>query len=86
MAGAFATPGLRGAAARTTMFHDASAANLDAAIDWHLDGATGQSADRSIIDPALKPVKLTTDERAKLGAFVRALTKPSPPPAKPTLP
>ncbi len=72
--GAFATPTLRGAAARSTFFHDASARSLDAAIDWHLAGGIGQGADPSIIDPALHEVALTPVERAQLGAFVRALT------------
>jgi cytochrome c peroxidase len=49
--GAFKTPSLRGAAQREMFFHDASAATLDAAIDWHLAGATGQGADPKIIDP-----------------------------------
>ena len=43
-AGAFKTPGLRGAAARARFFHDGSAASLDAAIDWHLAGGRGQGA------------------------------------------
>ena len=71
-AGAFATPTLRDAALRSSFFHDGSAPTLDAAIDWHLAGGTGQGADPSIVD--LKPVKLTPAERAALGAFVRALT------------
>jgi cytochrome c peroxidase len=77
-AGAFATPTLRGAASRTAFFHDASAATLDAAIDWHLAGGTGQGADASIIDPALKKVTLSASEREQLGAFVRALTRDQP--------
>jgi cytochrome c peroxidase len=72
--GAFKTPTLRGAAARAGFFHDASAATLDAAIDWHLAGGTGQGADPSIVDPALKKVVLSKQERAQLAAFVRALT------------
>jgi len=75
-AGAFRTPTLRGAANRTAFFHDGSATSLDAAIDWHLAGGTGQGADPTIIDPALKPVTLSPDERAKLTAFVRALSSP----------
>jgi cytochrome c peroxidase len=71
-AGAFATPTLRGAADRPGFFHDGSATTLDAAIDWHLAGGTGQGADRTIVD--LKPVTLSAQERAQLGAFVRALT------------
>ncbi len=72
--GAFATPTLRGAASRSTFFHDASVTSLDGAIDWHLAGGIGQGADPSIIDPALHKVALTPGERAQLGAFVRALT------------
>ncbi|HEU0037356.1 MAG TPA: cytochrome c peroxidase [Kofleriaceae bacterium] len=75
--GAFKTPTLRGAADRVSFFHDGSATSLDAAIDWHLAGGTGQGADRSIIDPALKKITLTPKEREQLGAFVRALTDPT---------
>ncbi|HEY1554474.1 MAG TPA: cytochrome c peroxidase [Kofleriaceae bacterium] len=70
--GAFATPTLRGAAARASFFHDGSATSLDAAIDWHLAGGTGDHADPSIVD--VKAIALTADERKQLGAFVRALT------------
>ena len=72
LTGAFATPTLRGAVDRAGFFHDGSAPTLDAAIDWHLAGGTGQGADKTIVD--LKPIALTTVERAQLGAFVRALT------------
>ncbi|MGN6109449.1 MAG: cytochrome-c peroxidase [Kofleriaceae bacterium] len=74
--GAFKTPTLRGAAARGGFFHDGSAPTLDAAIDWHLAGGTGQGADPSIVDPALKKIVLTPTERKQLGAFVEALTDP----------
>jgi len=85
--GAFRTPTLRGAAARTAFFHDGSATSLDAAIDFHLAGGTGQGADPSIIDPALEKIALTPQERAQLGAFVRALTvTDAPPPRTPVLP
>jgi len=70
--GAFATPTLRGAAARASFFHDGSAHSLDEAIDWHLAGGLGQGADPSIVD--VKKIALAPDERAQLGAFVRALT------------
>lgn len=84
--GAFKTPGLRGAARRALFFHDGSAATLDAAIDWHLAGGRGHGADPSVIDPGLPPVTLTPEERAQLGAFVRALTAATPAPARPSLP
>ncbi len=82
--GAFKTPSLRGAARRTSFFHDGSATTLDAAIDWHLAGGIGQGADPHIVD--LKPIVLSPAERADLVAFVRALTGDAPPPAKPPLP
>jgi cytochrome c peroxidase len=75
-AGAFRTPTLRGAATRSAFFHDGSATSLDAAIDWHLAGGVGQGADASIIDPALKPITLSAGDRAKLVAFVHALSSP----------
>lgn len=86
--GAFATPSLRDAARRTAFFHDGSAPTLDAAIDWHLAGGTGQGADPSIIDKGLSKLALTATERAQLGAFVRALTStaPAPTPAAPVPP
>ncbi|HTJ46731.1 MAG TPA: cytochrome c peroxidase [Kofleriaceae bacterium] len=85
--GAFKTPTLRGATAHAPYFHDGSATTLEAAIDWHLAGGTGQGADRSIIDPALAPIVLAPDERLQLIAFVRTLSAPSPAPYKrPELP
>jgi cytochrome c peroxidase len=82
--GAFKTPTLRGASIRTRLFHDASAETLEAAIDWHLAGGTGQNADPSIVD--LKKVTLSMQERVQLGWFVRALTDSLSPTTKPTLP
>jgi cytochrome c peroxidase len=72
--GAFKTPSLRGAVLHPPYFHDGSAATLEAAVDWHLAGGTGQGADRSIIDPALAPIVLAPPEREQLIAFVRALS------------
>lgn len=83
-AGAFKTPSLRGAAVRTSFFHDGSATTLEAAIDWHLAGGTGQGADPHIVD--LKPVALSVAERADLLAYVRALTATAPTPPRPALP
>jgi len=82
--GAFRTPTLRGAARRGAFFHDGSATTLDAAIDWHLAGGTGQGADKSIVD--LPAVTLTPAERTDLGAFLRALSAAPPPYPRPLLP
>lgn len=73
--GAFRTPGLRGAAKREAFFHDGSAPTLAVAIDYHLAGGLGQGADATIVDPLLRNVTLTAEERANLGAFVEALTE-----------
>ncbi|HVK77111.1 MAG TPA: cytochrome c peroxidase [Kofleriaceae bacterium] len=85
-AGAFKTPTLRGVAVRAPLFHDGSAATLEAAVQWHLDGGRGQGADPSVVDPGLPVLALTADEQAALLAFVRALTPAGPPPARPVLP
>jgi cytochrome c peroxidase len=84
--GAFKTPTLRQAAHRARFFHDGSATTLEAAVDWHLAGGTGQGADPATIDPALPPIALTAAERTALLAFVRALSGPQLTPAPPTLP
>jgi cytochrome c peroxidase len=84
--GAFKTPTLRGAAARNAFFHDASAHSLDEAIDYHLAGGTGQGADPSIVDPALKKIALAPAERTQLGTFVRALTDTMAPSPRPEVP
>ncbi|MGE0871190.1 MAG: cytochrome-c peroxidase [Kofleriaceae bacterium] len=78
--GAFRTPTLRGAAARKAFFHDASAGSLEAAVDWHLEGGTGDKADPSIVD--IKRIVLRPDERSQLLAFIAALT-PAPPSVEP---
>ncbi|HEY4059215.1 MAG TPA: cytochrome c peroxidase [Kofleriaceae bacterium] len=76
--GAFRTPTLRGAANRRGFFHDGSETTLAGAIDWHLAGGVGQKADKSIIDPALKKITLTPEERAQLQVFVESLTEQAP--------
>jgi cytochrome c peroxidase len=72
--GAFKTPSLRGVALRPRLFHDASVTTLEAAVDWHLRGGTGQGADPAIIDPALHAITLTAAERGQLLTFLAALT------------
>ncbi len=79
MRGAFKTPTLRAAAHRPRFFHDASVTTLPAAADWHLAGGVGQRADRSIIDPALRPIELTLGERGQLLAFLASLSQPAKP-------
>lgn len=82
--GAFKTPGLRNVTLTAPYFHDGSAATLDEAVDFMLSG--GYREGNKHIDPALKPVKLTVDERAQLMAFLQALTSDAAPMTPPTLP
>jgi cytochrome c peroxidase len=84
-AGAFRTSSLRALSGRAALFHDGSAATsgadraaVERAIEWHLDGGTGQGADRSIIDPALVPITLTEPQRHALFTFVHSLESRTP--------
>lgn len=81
--GAFKTPGLRGVALTAPYFHDGSAATLEDAVDFMLAG--GYRDGNEHIDPLLKPVKLSDEERAQLLAFIKALT-PDPSYTPPKLP
>lgn len=70
--GAFKTPGLRSVTLTAPYFHDGSAATLEEAVDFMLAG--GYREGNEHIDPLLKPVKLSEEERAQLLAFIAALT------------
>jgi cytochrome c peroxidase len=70
--GAFKTPGLRGVELSAPYFHDGSVATLEESVDFMLAG--GHRDGNPAIDPRLKPVTLTDEERAQLLAFIRALT------------
>jgi len=61
--GAFATPTLRGAARRPAFLPTRHRARSDAAIDCTSRAASAQGADPKIIDPALKKITLSADER-----------------------
>ena len=68
--GAFRTPSLRNVALRQVYFHDGSAATLKQAVDFHLRGGCNNKN----LDPLLKPVHLTAQERNDLLAFLNSLT------------
>ena len=70
--GAFKTPGLRGVTLTGPYFHDGSAATLEEAVDFMLAG--GHRENNPHIDPLLKPIELTEEERAQLIAFLQSLT------------
>jgi cytochrome c peroxidase len=77
--GAFKTPTLRGAAARTTFFHAASVKTLEEAVAQYRQPPAGA-------DPVVAKIKLSPDEATQLVAFLKALTADRPAPAKPVLP
>lgn len=68
--GAFKTPTLLDVARTAPYFHDGSVATLEAAVDLMAGGGIPNPN----LDGALKPVKLSTSERALLLAFLRELT------------
>jgi cytochrome c peroxidase len=70
MRGAFRTPTLRDIALTAPYFHDGSARTLAEVVDHYARGGDV----RSNLSPQMKPLPLTTDERADLVAFLRALT------------
>jgi cytochrome c peroxidase len=72
--GAFRTPSLRNVALSAPFGHDGSLSTLEDALDFHLRGGGGT-------DPQLKPVSLSTDDRAALLDFLRSMngTYPLPP-------
>ncbi len=70
--GAFKTPTLRGVELSAPYFHDGKTATLEEAVDFMLAG--GYREGNKHIDPRLKPVELSDEERAQLIAFLKALT------------
>lgn len=69
--GAFRTPTLRGAALRTSFFHNGSATTLKEVIAYYATVRTVPG-----LDPALAKIALTPADRTNLEAFLVALSKP----------
>lgn len=68
--GAFRTPSLRNVATRPPYFHDGSAETLLDAVNFHINGGIPNKN----LDPALKRISLTDEEKQDLVAFLKALT------------
>ena len=68
--GKFKVPGLRDVAASAPYMHDGSLATLEDVIDQYDRGGRGDPG----TDPQIRPLGLTSDEKADLLAFLRALT------------
>jgi cytochrome c peroxidase len=68
---AFRTPSLRNVALTAPYMHDGSLPTLDAVLDHYAAGGWPADAAQS---PLIRPLVLSTDERAALLAFLRALS------------
>ncbi len=68
--GRFRVPGLRNVTATAPYMHDGSVATLEAVIEQYDRGGRGHES----ADPLIVPRHLTTQEKADLLAFLRALT------------
>lgn len=68
--GAFKTPTLREVARTSPYMHDGSLPTLDAVIKFYDEGGRPNPT----IDPEIRPLKLTTDEKRQLIAFLSSLT------------
>jgi cytochrome c peroxidase len=68
--GAFKTPMVRDAARTSPYMHDGSLATLEAVVEHYDKGGTPNPA----LDPDVKQLKLTAQEKADLVAFMKALT------------
>lgn len=80
--GRFKTPALRNVALTWPYLHDGSAATLDDVLDLY-DRGGGANA---TLDPMMRPLGLTADEKADLKAFMEALSGTMPAIARPELP
>lgn len=68
--GSFKTPTLRDVARTAPYMHDGSLATLEKVMDHYDKGGTPNAS----LDPDMKPLKLTAQEKADVIAFMKALT------------
>lgn len=68
--GDFKTPTLREISRTAPYMHDGSLATLEQVVDFYSDGGRPNP----FIDPEIRPLELTTAEKAALVAFLRSLT------------
>jgi len=67
--GAFKTPSLRDCARAAPYMHDGSIATLEEVVDFYDKGGR-RNPD---LDPEIRPLRLSAEEKANLAAFLRAL-------------
>ena len=68
--GDFKTPTLREVARTAPYMHDGSLQTLEDVVDFYSDGGRKNP----YLDPELRPLKLTDDEKTALAAFLQSLT------------
>jgi cytochrome c peroxidase len=68
--GAFKTPTMREVARTAPYMHDGSMATLDQVVDYYDRGGNTNSG----LDPILRPIGLTGEDKRALIAFLRALS------------
>ncbi len=66
----YRTPSLRNVALTAPYMHDGSLTSLEAVIEFYAGGGI----DNELLDPLIKPLTLSSQERADLAAFLRSLT------------
>jgi len=69
--GAFKTPGLRNVSLTAPYMHDGSLPTLEAVVDFYDRGGNPNPN----LDPLMKPLHLTADEKSALVAFLKTLTE-----------
>ena len=69
--GAFKTPSLREVARTAPYMHDGSMATLEEVVEFY-DRGGGKN---SHLDPVIKPLELSKEEKADLVGFLKALSK-----------
>ena len=79
---AFKTPSLREIARRSPYMHDGSLAALEDVVDHYDSGGV----DRPSRSDLMRPLHLSTEEKADLVAFLKSLSSPLTPTAAPVLP
>jgi cytochrome c peroxidase len=77
--GAFKTPTLRNVALTAPYMHDGSEKTLKQVVDYYAGGANSNPQ----LDPAIQRVKLSSQDRSDLVAFLEALTGDAPPDSGP---
>jgi cytochrome c peroxidase len=68
--GDFKTPTLRDVARTAPYMHDGSMATLDDVVEFYDGGGRVNPS----LDPEIRPLRLTADERQQLVSFLRALS------------